>query len=120
MINDNSVSLYRYAAGKLELIDEVIGEMDHTAIRVDVADINQNGRAEIFVTNLYHDKTQLKSYVLEWDGSKLVKIVQDANWYFRVMTVPGKKPVLLGQQRGMTRAFLKRHLPNGMDEWDLR
>ena len=28
IINDNSVSLYRYAAGKLELIDEVAGEMD--------------------------------------------------------------------------------------------
>jgi TolB-like protein len=107
IINDNSVSLYRYVAGKLELIDEVIGEKNNTAIRVDVADINQNGRAEIFVTNLYNDKTQLKSYVLEWDGSKLVKIVQDANWYFRVMTVPGKKALLLGQQRGTTELFSK-------------
>ena len=107
MITDNSISLYRYAAEKLELIDEVIGETDHTAIRVDVADINQNGRDEIFVTNLYHDKTQLKSFVLEWDGSKLVKIAQDANWYFRAMTVPGKPPVLLGQQRGMTELFSK-------------
>ncbi len=107
IINDNSVSLYRYVAGKLELIDEVIGEKDNTAIRVDVADINQNGRAEIFVTNLYSDKTQLKSYVLEWDGTKLEKIVQDANWYFRVMTVPGKKAVLLGQQRGITELFSK-------------
>ncbi len=107
MINDNSVSLYRYAAGMLELIDEFVGEKDHTAIRVDVADINQNGRAEIFVTNLYSDKTQLKSYVLEWDGTKLVKIVQNMDWYFRVMTVPGKKPVLLGQQRGMTELFSK-------------
>jgi TolB-like protein len=107
IINDNSVSLYRYVAGKLELIDEVIGEKDNTAIRVDVADINQNGRAEIFVTNLYSDKTQLKSYVLEWDGTKLEKIVQDANWYFRVMTVPGKKAVLLGQQRGTTELFSK-------------
>ena len=107
MINDNSVSLYRYVVGKLELIDEFTGEKDHTAIRVDVADINQNGRAEIFVTNLYKDKSQLKSYVLEWDGTKLVKIVQNANWYFRVMTVPGKKPVLLGQQRGMAALFTK-------------
>jgi TolB-like protein len=107
IINDNSVSLYRSVAGKLELIDEFAGEMDNTAIRVDVADINQNGRAEIFVTNLYHDKTELKSYVLEWNGSKLEKIVQDANWYFRVMTAPGKKPVLLGQQRGMAELFSK-------------
>ncbi|MBI5590975.1 MAG: VCBS repeat-containing protein [Deltaproteobacteria bacterium] len=107
MINDNSVSLYRYADGKLELIDEFIGEKDHTAIRVDVADINQNGRAEIFVTNLSDEKTRLKSYVLEWDGSKLVKIVQDANWYFKVMRVSGKQPVLLGQQRGMIELFSK-------------
>ncbi len=107
IINDYSVSLYRFAAGKLELIEEVIGEMDHIAIRVDVADINQNGRAEIFVTSLYHDKTEIKSYVLEWDGSKLVKIVPDADWYFRAVTAPGKKPVLLGQQRGMTELFSK-------------
>jgi len=107
MINDNAVSLYRYADGKLELIDEFIGEKDHTAIRVDVADINQNGRAEIFVTNLYSEKTQLRSYVLEWDGAKLVKIVPDAEWYFKVATVPGKKPVLLGQQRGLTELFSK-------------
>lgn len=107
IINDNSVALYRYVAGKLELIDEVIGEADHTPVRVDVADINQNGRAEIFVTCLYHDKTQLKSYVLEWDGSKLVKIVQEAGWYFKVMTIPGKEPVLLGQQRGIDALFYK-------------
>jgi TolB-like protein len=105
IINDDSVSLYRYADGKLELIDEVVGERDNTAIRVDVADINQNGRAEIFVTNLYKDKTLLKSYVLEWDGSRLVKIVQGADWYFRVMSAPGKKPVLLGQQRGLVDLF---------------
>ncbi len=107
VISDNSVSVYRYAAGKLELIEEYAGEIDNTPIRVDVADINQNGRAEIFVTNLYKDKSLLKSYVLEWDGSKLVKIVQDAEWYFRVMTAPGKKPVLLGQQRGMVELFTK-------------
>jgi TolB-like protein len=105
IIKDESVSLYRYDDGKLELIDEVISERDNTPIRVDVADINQNGRAEIFVTNLYHDKTALKSYVLEWDGSKLVKIFQNANWYFKIVTVPGKKPVLLGQQRGMSELF---------------
>lgn len=105
IISDYAISLYHYAAGKLELIDEVMGEMDHTAIRVDVADINQNGRDEIFVTSLYHDKTLLKSYVLEWDGSKLVRIAQGVDWYFRTMPVPGKKPVLLGQQRGMTEFF---------------
>lgn len=104
-INDTSVLLHRYVDGKLELIDEVVCEMDHTPIRVDVADINENGRAEIFVTNLYHDKTLLKSFVLEWDGSKLVKIVQDANWYFKVIVTPGKKPVLTGQQRDMMSLF---------------
>jgi len=66
IINDNSVSLYRYAAGMLELIDEFVGEKDHTAIRVMWADINQSGRAQIFVTNLYKDKTQLNP--MSWNG----------------------------------------------------
>ena len=106
IINDDSVSLYRYVSGKLELIDESAGETDYTPIRVDVADINHNGKAEIFVTCLYHDKTLLSSYVLEWDGAKLAKIVQGAGWYYKVMTIPGKEPVLLGQQRGMNELFM--------------
>jgi len=104
-INDTSILLHRYVDGKLELIDEFAVEMDHTPVRVDVADINENGRAEIFVTNLYRDKTLLKSFVLEWDGSKLVKIVQDLNWYFKLVVIPGKKPVLTGQQRDMSSLF---------------
>ena len=107
IINDASISLYRYVDGKLDLIEEIPGEADHTPIRVDVADINENGRAEIFVTNLYHDKTLLKSYVLEWDGSRLAKIAQDMNWYFKVTTDSGKKAVLTGQQRDMVALFSK-------------
>lgn len=106
IINDYTVSLYRYAEGKLQLIDEVTSEINHTPIRVDVADINQNGRAEIFVTNTYRD-SQVKSYVLEWDGSKLAKIVRDAEWYFRVMTMPDKRSALLGQKQGLYDLFEK-------------
>ncbi len=106
MISDYTVALYRYAEGKLQLIDEVKSEINHTPIRLDVADINQNGRAEIFVTNTYRD-SQVKSYVLEWDGSKLVKIVRDAEWFFRVMTMPDKSSVLLGQKQAFYDLFEK-------------
>lgn len=105
MVQDDTVSLYRYNAGKLELIDEYVPEMDNTPIRVDVGDINQNGRAEIYVTNLYHDKNELRSFVLEWDGSKLANILQNVNWYFRVVTAPKNGSILLGQQRGVDKLF---------------
>ncbi len=105
IVNDNSVSLYRLQSGKLQLINEAEGGRDETPIRVDVADINHNGRAEIFVTSLYRNKTQLKSYVLEWDGAQLVRIAQNLPWYFRGVTFPKTGLVLLGQQRSYASLF---------------
>ncbi len=105
IVNDNSVSLYRLESGKLQLISEATGGRDETPIRVDVADLNHNGRSEIFVTSLYRNKMELKSYVLEWNGTELVRIAQNLPWYFRAVTFPKTGLTLLGQQRGNAALF---------------
>ena len=46
---------------------------------LDVADINQNGKAEIFVTNYSNGSKRLRSMVYELKGSKFSRIVSVAD-----------------------------------------
>lgn len=67
---------------------------------VDVADINGNGRDEIFVTNQTDDK--LSSFALETKPKqkRLHYTWKDANLYFRILRPMGKRPILVSQGSG--------------------
>lgn len=105
-ISGNKVFVYRYSDGRFEKIEEIRGKRYDTFIGVDVADINKNGKSEIFITNLIQNGARLKSFVLEWRGSNFQKISGDPNWYYRVLNVPGRGHVLLGQKRGIKDIFM--------------
>lgn len=97
-ISDRIVSIYRYLDRKFVKIGEIEGSRYNHYIGVDVADINENGKAEIFVTN-YNTKDRMSSFVLEWNGTEFAKIIDNANWYYRVINVPYQGRILFGQQR---------------------
>ncbi len=99
-ISTNEVFIYRRENGNLVKKGEIKGKDYHTFVYVDVADINKNKKAEIFVTSLT-GKGHLNSFVLEYDGLKFTKIVHDSNFYYRVLNIPGRGNILLGQKRGM-------------------
>ena len=99
-ITTNEVFIYQYENESLVKKGEIKGKGYHTFLYVDVADINKNKKAEIFVTGL-SGKGRLNSFVLEYDGLKFKKIVHDANFYYRVLNIPGRGNILLGQKRGM-------------------
>jgi len=69
---------------------------------LDAADVNGNGRAELFVTNYYGGR--LNSYVLEWQGSGMVPVWQEVPLYFRVLAPQGK-PVLYVQSNSGDKPF---------------
>ncbi len=69
---------------------------------LDAADVNGNGRAELFVTNYYGRR--VNSYVLEWQGSEMVPVWRDVPLYFRTLTPQGK-PVLYVQSMGGDKPF---------------
>ena len=119
-ISDRKVFIYRYMGGRFEKVDEIDGQAMDDFIGVDVADINQNGKSEIFITNLFNknriDTTSLhrtkssvlgplQSFVLEWDGAAFSRVVESENWYYRVLNVPDQGDLLLGQKRGMDDIF---------------
>jgi hypothetical protein len=69
-------------------------------LAVDVADINGNGRDEIFVTNQKDDT--LSSFALEIKPKqkRLHYTWKDANLYFRILRPMGKRPILVSQGLG--------------------
>jgi TolB-like protein len=104
-ISNNDVFISRKENGKLRKIGEVRGKSYYNFIGVDVVDMNGNGKSEIFITNLRKGNTGLQSFVLEWDGARFTKIVDGEDWYYRVLHVPGRGKVLLGQKRGAYDVF---------------
>lgn len=104
-IDNNTVFVYRQVRGRFLKVARMDGGPTDRYIGVDVADINTNGRAEIFVTCVHNENMRLKSFVLEHDGNAFTRIEENANWYFRVLNVKDRGNILLGQKQGMKKIF---------------
>jgi TolB-like protein len=100
-IDDKNVYIHRYSDQRFERIGQINGKPNHNYIGVDLADINRNGKSEIFVTNYLSNTKKLSSFALEWDGVKFQKIAEKENWFYRVIDLPGRPGrVLMGQKQG--------------------
>jgi TolB-like protein len=107
-ISKNVIFIYRYTDGRFGKIAEIQGETVNTYIGIDVADINDNGRSEIFVTNL-SDDNRIRSFVLEWNGTEFKTVVETENWHYRVINASDRgRRILLGQKGGFEEIFLGR------------
>ena len=101
----HSVMVYRSERGKFFKVHEAGEDKGNYHIGVDVADINANGTAEIFVTSLNIQRNGLASFVLEYNGEGFDKIVENARWYFRVADPSSRGKILLGQKHRHHNAF---------------
>ena len=102
-----SIHVFRNQGGRMADLKEIKGEKYHMYVSVDVADVNKNGRAEIFITCLNGNTKALDSFVLEWNGTDFVPIAQGEKWYFRVITHPVDGKMLVGQKRGIGTLFME-------------
>jgi TolB-like protein len=96
ILTPKSVLVYRYDQKRFFKVAEI--ENSGVNIGVDVADINGNGVPEIIVTNMEFSRKAMASFVLEWDGKGFKRIVEGANWFYRVSGTPDRGKVLLGQE----------------------
>jgi TolB-like protein len=101
----HSVVIYRSEGGRFQPIAQIDESNNRNLTAVDIADINDNGVAEIFVTSLNSKYTSLNSYVLEYDGKNFVKIIDGTFWYYRVTDTPTRGKILLGQKSRIGKPF---------------
>jgi len=103
--DDRDVHVYRLAEDKFIKIGLVAGAVAERIVTLDVADINGNKRAEIFVTAVNTTSQAPVSYVLEWTDGRFERIVSRARVYFRVIQIPGSGAMLVGQAKGPKAPF---------------
>lgn len=77
LLTKDVVTVYRYANNDLHALCEYDGQNDADFIRVEVADINRNGKAEIFILIKPNGYGPFRTEILEWDGSRLAKVHPD-------------------------------------------
>jgi hypothetical protein len=104
-VSKDQIYVHRLENERLLKIWEKKGKRHQTFLGVDVADVNGNGRAEVFVTNVEGSGQRLASFVLEWDGADFKQVSKDDPWYYRVKDVPGRGKVLYGQKRNVDNLF---------------
>ncbi len=97
-ITDNSVEIYGFTMSKFIKLAEIKDKLK-IYISLDAGDINNNGIAEIFVTDFFETKEMPKSFVLEWNGKKYVKIADNINMFLRLVKTKSGNDILLGQER---------------------
>ncbi len=98
-ITQRDIYVYRINENGIENFSVIKGRRTSNLISIDVADINQNGKDEIFVTNFLTGNAVNNSFVLEWNGQNFKTVSNRQDWYFRVIKDPENNPLLLGQKR---------------------
>ena len=99
IITSDSVHIYRFENNRLLEIIKIDENKYKIFIGVDVADINNNGYPEIFITSLNPQRNVINSIVFEYDGKNYNRIVDSGAWYYRVAELPGRGSVLFGQKQ---------------------
>ena len=104
--SDEALSVYHYLDGKLLLLAEKPCDPDEYLFRVDAADLNRNGRAEIYLSRMLKDRSRLRSQVLEWNGTQLT-VLAEPERFLRILppNTASHEPILLGQESGRGTIF---------------
>ena len=103
VIDANTIYIYQKKGEAFRLLQTIKGKSSDNYIALDVADINQSGIKQIFVTNLLNDTVD--SFVLEYRNNKYVKIATGLRWFLRVINTSAGTPMLLGQIKGIQQPF---------------
>ena len=104
-ITPHAVVIFRSEGGQFRKIAEISESNNKNLAGVDIADVNDNGLAEIFVTSLNPKRTMLNSYVLEFDGTNFNKTIDGSSWIYRVANTPNRGKILLGQRPRLGKSF---------------
>lgn len=97
LIDKTTVLIYKWGERSLVPFQSLKGSWSPNYVYVSVADLDGNGRSEIYVSNL--SSAGADSLVLEWDGAQFKDLMGRQPWLLRVVDLPFRGKTLLGQKR---------------------
>ena len=97
---DNTLMIHQMSGNQLVLEKQLEYASTNRIVSLDIADINGNGFPEIFVTSLTIHRDGLQSFVVEYNGSDYVTLVDNQSYYYRVLSAQDGTHTLLGQYSG--------------------
>ena len=103
--SDKLATVYRFKDGRFLKVADIALPPRRIGLTVDAADINGNGKAEIFL-GMRNERYFPTTYVFEWDGAAFQNIADVPYWYFRVNRDPQTGRDILYGQRGSSKAVL--------------
>lgn len=98
--SEKKVYIYLRYGNTLKEIGEFKAVANTKILSVDAGDINNNKRAEIYVTCIDQNTNRPASFIMEWTGKKFKRLADHQNWLFRVIKTKTKGTMLLGQIPG--------------------
>lgn len=102
--DSNSVQIFKRENNRLNKVGQIAGPKGYRIHAVSVADLNRNGKPEIYVSAA--DNKNPRSLAFEWLGTnKANYLFMDAPWYIRAMQLPGEGMVLAGQRADFDKAI---------------
>ncbi|MGA1846675.1 hypothetical protein [Deferribacter abyssi] len=86
---DDSVDVYKFDGKQFVYVDKIKGDFSEI-ISIETIDLNQNGKDEIFISNL--TKTgSLKSMIYEYSGKRFKLLKKSIPFIFRTVSINGEK-----------------------------
>ena len=95
----DTIEIWRYDNQRLAKVFVLEGEHNRRFVGIDIADINGNGTPEIFLSGLNLQRNALNSVVYEYNGQAYSPVVKGTSLYYRVVRLPERGAVLLGQRQ---------------------
>jgi TolB-like protein len=97
VIGPKDLIVYRKDQAGLIQVQKIGANRFEQFITVEVADIDKDGRAEVYAVKERGASGLTESTVLEWQDKGLQPVINQSDWYFRVLEVPDEGPQLIGQ-----------------------
>jgi|GEM_PF-503191 len=99
----DEIHILRFDGKTLAPLEEIKAEAGVHIVHIDTANINGKASDQIYVTSF--DGRSANSYVLEFKNNEYGSIQNRQPWFFRAITLPDGKTVLLGQDARFNNPF---------------
>ncbi len=108
ILTPDKILVFRYDQQRFQQVAEIADFSGKYCIGIDVADINGNGIPEIFVISMPVSRRMMNSFVVEWDGKAFRTIADNLSYFFRVVDLPARGKLLIGQEHRSGNPFAGR------------